>query len=175
MVPLVLLLIPLPPIIMKRLKPPLGPLRRSKPPYESMFNMRIPLFLTLFRSDLMSFMGWLPPKTNFFRTLGHVVRLGEIDISLKAIPHILLLLLLSKWFLILPSFLYNHACIEDNVLSKHWEELIDGVWLWFLKFVDVHIVCVVAFRIAFIYNCMSLEHIVSAFCFIFIVSHLLCI
>ena len=57
MAPLVLPLNPSFFMIMRRFMKPLGPFRRSKPPYEPMFNMRMPLFVTLFKSKLMSFMG----------------------------------------------------------------------------------------------------------------------
>jgi len=71
-----------PPPTMQKSKPPLGPFRRSKCPFNHMLPLRTLLFVTLSKNGTMSSVGCLLPIPNIFRTWGHVYRLGEIVISL---------------------------------------------------------------------------------------------
>jgi len=86
----------------RRFSPPLGPFRRSKPPYEPMLNLNMLLFVTLSKSYMMSSVGWQPSKISIFRTLGLALRHGEIRISLKVVHRTLLPILSSDCFLVLP-------------------------------------------------------------------------
>ena len=117
------------PMITMRFMQHLGLFRRSKAPYKHMFKLRMLPFMTLFNSGMMSFMGWLPCKTNIFRTLGQSWDLRDIDISLKAKPppsfSSSLMMLLGTPH----SLSYLYASIVDNALPKHrGVELNDSVW-----------------------------------------------
>ena len=57
----------LPTLIRPTFKPPLGPFRRSKCPFKPMLDLRMPLFVTLFKNGTISSMGCLLPRANTFR------------------------------------------------------------------------------------------------------------
>ena len=58
-----------PPPIMPTSKPPLGPFRRSKCPFKPMLHLRMPFFMPLFKSGMMSSVGCLLPRPNTFRII----------------------------------------------------------------------------------------------------------
>jgi len=115
-------IVPLPthsPLIMLTFKPPLGPLERNKCLFEPMLHLRTPLFVALFKSSTMSFVGCLLLRPNTFK----------IGISLMVNHPTLLPHLPSDCFLLLPFSLLLCSHIEDNVLFKYGgvNQLFDAV------------------------------------------------
>jgi len=70
-------------------KTPLDPFKRSKFPSKHLLLLRAPLFETLSKSAMMSFVGCLCPRHNISKTIGHIYRPGEIDRSPMA-SHLIL-------------------------------------------------------------------------------------
>ena len=112
------------PMIMSKFKPPLGPFKGSKPPYELMLKPRTLPFMTLSKSDMMSFVRWSPPKISIFRASGLVFRRREIAISLNVTHRTLLPLLHSNWFLVLPLPFFSYVFALQTMLCTSMGELL---------------------------------------------------
>ena len=122
---LIMVALALPPMIIRKFRPPLGPFRRSKLSTSLCLNWKMPLFVTFSKSSTVSFMGWLFPTPNISMTLRPALRQGEIGVSLKANPRTLLPLLRSECSLVFPPSLIIDQCLYwGQCFSKH-EELID--------------------------------------------------
>ena len=85
---------------------PFGQFKRSKLLYELIWKLSIPYSGALVRSTMMSFVEWLPPRTNILKTLGPAQRLGETSTFFFSST-------LSS------SFSESYAYIKENAFSKH--------------------------------------------------------
>ena len=90
--------------------------RTSKFPVECLLLLRTPLFETLFKSVTMSFVGYLLPRHNISKTIGHVEKLGGIGIFLMANHPILYHHPLSDCSVLLP--------FPFSILHPHWEQCV---------------------------------------------------
>ena len=75
-----------PPLITLICMLPFNPFKRSQHPFQFTFKLNIPHSMTLSSSGMMSFVRWLRPKINTFKTLRLVYRLSETDIFLLLTP-----------------------------------------------------------------------------------------